>query len=290
MTSADKSLAGKTIVVTGANVGIGKATATALASMGALVAIVARDEAKGKAALADVKAASGSDAVELYLADFGVPASIEAFARDFTRDHDRLDVLVNNAGLMLPTRHTTAEGFESMFAINHLGYFRTTHLLLPLLKKSGPARIVVVASDAHRRGKLELDDLQSERSFSAFGTYGGTKLANILFAAELAERLAGTGITVNSLHPGVVGTDFGQKEAGFLNAAIRLVKPFLLTPEKGAATQIYLASSPEVAGVTGKYFDKKKPVSPSKRAQDVSFRKKLWAATERLAKIDHYGE
>ena len=290
MTTAPKSLQGKTIVVTGANAGIGKETAVALAAMGARVAMVARDEAKGRVAADEVRERAKSDAVELYLADFASFASTRAFAAKFLAEHDRLDVLVNNAGLLLPSRSVTADGFESMFGINHLGYFLTTHLLLPILKKTAPSRIVVVASEAHRRQKLDFDDLQSERSFSSFGTYGRSKLCNIYFTYELAERLAGSGVTVNCLHPGVVATDFGQKKPGLISVLVKVAKPFLMTAEKGAATQIHLASSPEVAGVSGKYFDKKKPVSSSKESRDPTARKRLWEVSEKLASITRYGE
>ena len=252
--------------------------------------MVARDEAKGRAAEADVRARSKSDAVELYLADFASFASTRAFAAKFLAEHDRLDVLVNNAGLLLPSRSVTADGFESMFGINHLGYFLTTHLLLPLLKKSGPSRIVVVASHAHRGQKLDFDDLQGERSFSPFGAYGRSKLCNIYFTYELAERLAGTGVTANCLHPGVVATDFGKKKPGFINVLLRLGAPFLMNAEKGAATQIHLAASPDVEGVTGKYFDKSVPVDSSKESRDVAARKRLWETSEKLTGITRYGE
>ena len=290
MTTAAKSLGGKTVVVTGANAGIGKETAVALAAMGARVVMVARDEAKGRAALADVRARAKSDAVELYFADFASLASTRAFAAKLTAEHDRLDVLVNNAGLLLPSRSLTEDGFESMFGINHLGYFLTTHLLLPLLAKSGRARIVNVASAAHKGARLDFDDLQSEKSFSPFGAYGRSKLCNILFTYELAERLAGRGVTANCLHPGVVATDFGQKKPGLINFLVKLGKPFLLSADDGAATQVFLASSPEVEGVSSKYWDKKKPIASSVASRDVATRKRLWDVSEKLCGITRYGE
>ena len=222
--------------------------------------------------------------------DFASQASTREFATKFLAHHDRLDVLVNNAGLLLPARSVTPDGYESMFAINHLGYFLTTHLLMPLLKKSAPSRVVVVASEAHRRQKLDFDDLQSERSFTPFGTYGRSKLCNIYFTYELAERLAGTGVTANCLHPGVVATDFGQKKPGLINVLVKIIRPFLITAEKGAATQIHLASSPEVASVTGKYFDKKRAVSSSKESRDVTARKRLWDVSEKLVGVTRFGE
>ena len=276
------SVSGKTVVVTGANIGIGKETARAMAKSGARTILVCRSEDKGRAALEELRADTGSEHLSLELCDFSSQASIRAFAARFTVAHDRLDVLINNAGLLLPTRHTTDDGLETTFATNHLGYFLTTHLLLDLLKKSAPSRIVVVASEAHRRQKLDFDDLQAEKSYDGLSVYGRSKLANIYFTYELAERIEGSGVTANCLHPGVVGTDFGKKEGGLIKLALSLAKPFLLSAEKGAATQIYLAESPEVSQVSGKYFDKKRPIKSSRESMDVAARKRLWDVSEKL--------
>lgn len=284
------SLAGKTVVVTGANVGIGKETAVALAKMGARTIIACRDQTKGAAAVAEIKQRTGSERVELIAADFASFARTRAFAAELRSRVDALDVLVNNAGLMLTSRHMTEDGHETMFQTNHLGYFLTTHLLMPLLKKANKARIVNVASAAHRGQILDFDDLDAERSFSPLGTYGRSKLCNVYFTYELAERLKGQSITANCLHPGVVGTDFGQKEKGIFRALVRIAHPFMLTPESGAATQIYLASSPDVEGVSGKYFDKKREKSTSRASYDVGVRKRLWAESERLAGVASYGD
>ncbi|MCC6645619.1 MAG: SDR family oxidoreductase [Polyangiaceae bacterium] len=284
------SLSGKVALVTGANVGIGKETAVALARAGARTLIACRDATKGAAAVDEIKRRSGNEQVELVSADFASFARTRAFGDEVRARVDRLHVLVNNAGLMLTSRALTEDGHETMFQTNHLGYFLTTHLLLPLLRAAGSARVVNVASAAHRGQRLELDDLDSERSFSPLGTYGRSKLCNVYFTYELAERLRGEPVTVNCLHPGVVGTDFGQKERGIFRALVRLAHPFMMTPEAGAATQIHLATSPEVEGVTGQYFDKKRAVKSSRASYDVEVRRALWRESERLTRIARYGE
>ncbi len=284
------SLSGKVALVTGANVGIGKETAVALARAGARTLIACRDATKGAAAVDEIKRRSGNEQVELVSADFASFARTRAFGDEVRARVDRLHVLVNNAGLMLTSRALTEDGHETMFQTNHLGYFVTTHLLLPLLRAAGSARVVNVASAAHRGQRLELDDLDSERSFSPLGTYGRSKLCNVYFTYELAERLRGEPVTVNCLHPGVVGTDFGQKERGIFRALVRLAHPFMMTPEAGAATQIHLATSPEVEGVTGQYFDKKRAVKSSRASYDVEVRRALWRESERLTRIARYGE
>lgn len=284
------SLSGKVALVTGANVGICKETAVALARAGARTLIACRDATKGAAAVDEIKRRSGNEQVELVSADFASFARTRAFGDEVRARVDRLHVLVNNAGLMLTSRALTEDGHETMFQTNHLGYFVTTHLLLPLLRAAGSARVVNVASAAHRGQRLELDDLDSERSFSPLGTYGRSKLCNVYFTYELAERLRGEPVTVNCLHPGVVGTDFGQKERGIFRALVRLAHPFMMTPEAGAATQIHLATSPEVEGVTGQYFDKKRAVKSSRASYDVEVRRALWRESERLTRIARYGE
>ena len=282
------SMEGKTVIITGGNSGIGKATATALATAGARVVITARNEARGTAAVADIAAASGSDLVELSVFDLGDLSSVRAGAADLLARCPRIDVLCNNAGLILSERSLSADGYEATLAINHLGPFLLTELLVDRLKDSAPARIVNVASTAHtfaRRGMV-FDDLMAERSYRQMEVYGRTKLANILFTAELAQRLAGTGVTANSLHPGSVNTGYGRDgdTTGLMarGVAIYAHLPFALTPEQGALTSIYLCSSPDVAQVTGKYFAKSREKTPSAKARDAGAAAKLWSVSEEL--------
>lgn len=273
-------LTGQVIIVTGANSGIGKVTARELAKMGATVVMVARSQARGSAALADVKAASDNKDVHLMLCDLSSQASIRQFAGQFHAEFDRLDVLVNNAGGVFYQRRESVDGYELTFALNHMGYFLLTDLLLDMLKASAPARIVNVSSNAHRRGEINFDDLQREDSYSAFGAYSESKMMNLLFTFALARRLEGTGVTANVLHPGFVATNFGRNN-GFIGKVIMpIVHLFAIGEEEGAETQIYLASSQEVEGVTGNYFEKKKPVEPHPFAHDKDAQKRLWQISE----------
>ena len=273
---------GKTGLITGGTSGIGKATAVALAAMGANVVITGRNEERGKQAVEEIRAESGLGAVELMLADLAGQAEVRRLAEGFKERYDRLDVLVNNAGLVVSERTETADGMETQFAVNHLAPFLLTNLLLDLLKKSAPSRIVTVSSDAHRWGRIDLDDLQSRKRYRGFPVYGMTKLANILFTRELAERLQGTGVTANCLHPGAVNTKFGGGQGGPMSILFRAFKPFMRSPEQGADTAIYLASSPEVEGMTGKYLTDRKIKVASDAAYDEGLRKKLWEASEKL--------
>ncbi|MCI0783644.1 MAG: SDR family oxidoreductase, partial [Chloroflexi bacterium] len=212
----------KTVVVTGGNNGIGLETAVGLSKLGAHVVITARNQAKGEAALADIKDRSQNGSVQLMLADFASLSSIRDFAANFKKDHDRLDVLVNNAGGVNTSRSETQDGFETTFGVNHLGYFLVTNLLLDTLKASAPARVVSVSSRAHERRKgMNFDDLNSKQSYSGMGVYGDSKLANVLFTYELARRLKGSGVTANCLHPGVVRSGFGQNNGGFISFAFK---------------------------------------------------------------------
>ncbi len=277
----------KICLVTGANSGIGKVTATALAKTGAHVAIVCRDMAKAEAAAEDIRrgAGAGAGTVEPLACDFGSMAQIRELAAEFGRRHDRLHVLVNNAGALIGTRTKSADGLELTFAANHLGYFLLTNLLLDTLKASAPARIVNVASDAHYRVKqgLDFDDLQNERrKYETFRVYSESKLANVYFTYELARRLEGTGVTANCLHPGVVGTNFGHTATWFWKTAMALGRLVLITPEEGAKTSIYLATSPDVADVSGKYFDKCKPRRTSIVSYDEAAMRRLWDVSARL--------
>jgi NAD(P)-dependent dehydrogenase (short-subunit alcohol dehydrogenase family) len=281
---------GKTVVVTGGNSGIGREVALEMVRRGARVVIAVRDANKGETALADIRRRAGlaADAPEvsrvaLDLASF---ASIRACAAELCERLSRIDVLVNNAGLMLTRRTETREGFETTFGVNHVGHFLLSDLLREMLTASRPARVVVVASDAHRgavRG-LDFDDLQSARRFFGWDAYCKSKLANVYFARELARRLAGTGVTVNALHPGFVATNFAREGDAGLGGIVGMfvLRPFAITPEKGARTVVHLAASPEVEGISGKYWYKCAQVEPSRRARDDAAARRLWEATEAL--------
>jgi retinol dehydrogenase 12 len=273
---------GKTVLITGANQGIGKASAIALGKMGASLVLVCRNRERAEAAVRDIEGA-GVKGVELLIADLGSQAEVRRVAAEVKAKHDRLDVLLNNAGVIVTSRRTTVDGIEETFAINHLAPFLLTNQLLDLLEKSAPSRIVNVSSEAHRGAKMHWDDLQFERaSYSSFGAYGQSKLSNILFTRELARRLEGKGVTANALHPGVVASGFGQTYGGFFGFLIKLGHPFMIGPEKGARTQVWLASSPDVEGVSGKYFDKCAEKRPNRAAQDDAGAQKLWAISEEL--------
>jgi NAD(P)-dependent dehydrogenase (short-subunit alcohol dehydrogenase family) len=277
---------GKTVLVTGANQGIGKATAIALAAKGALVVLVARNADRGRAALAEVQAAASGAAPELVVADLSSQAQVRRAAAEFASRHERLDVLINNAGLFVPERRLTVDGLEETFAVNHLGYFLLTHELLGVLKASAPSRIVNVSSEAHRNAVMHWDDLQYERNrYRGFQAYGQSKLANVLFTYELARRLDGTGVTANALHPGVIASGFGQTYGGAMSVLIRMAHPFMLGPEAGARTSVYLASSHEVEGVTGRYFSKCKSQRSNAVSYDEASQRKLWALSEQLVKV-----
>jgi NAD(P)-dependent dehydrogenase (short-subunit alcohol dehydrogenase family) len=277
---------GKTVVITGGNSGIGLETAVALARAGANVVITARDAERGKQAVADIKGRSGSDTVDLVVFDLGSLASTRAGAAELLDRCPRIDVLVNNAGVVLTERRETVDGFESTFAINHLGPFLLTELLLDRIKASAPARIVNVASTAHRgaRTGLDFDDLQATKGYRGMRVYGASKLANIMFTKELARRLAGTGVTVNAVHPGTVRTGYGRDgdSGGLLKVGLAIGSRFFLSPEKGADTSVYLASSPDVAGVTGEYFIKRKVKKPSAAALDADAARQLWDVSQQL--------
>lgn len=280
------TMQGKVVLITGGNTGIGKATAIALARMGAQVTITSRSPEKGEAALADIRAQSGSDAVQCMRLDLASLASVRRFAAEFLADHPRLDVLINNAGLVLSNRSETEDGFESTFGVNHLGHFLLTNLLLPRLKESAPSRIVVLSSGAHMGalGGLDFDDLQARRSYRGMPVYCRSKLANLLFTVELADRLRGTGVTVNAVHPGLVGTEFGGADdtTGFVRHLIKLTHWAYISPEKGARTSVHLASAPELEGVSGKYFVRSKQARPSRAALDRGAALRLWEVSEQL--------
>ncbi|WP_136923699.1 SDR family oxidoreductase [Polyangium aurulentum] len=284
MSGSNGSMAGKIVLITGASRGIGKATAMGLGRMGARLCLVVRDLEKGKAVAAQI-AARGNRDVEVLRADLASQADIKRVAAEFDERHDRLDVLINNAGALCSARKLTVDGIEHTFAVNHLAYFMLTCLLRDKLKASAPARIINVSSSAHARGRIDLDDLGKERKYGGMGAYSQSKLANVLFTYELARRLAGTGVTANCLHPGVVFTGFGGGEPGWLKLMTRLATPFMLSEEEGAETSIYLASSPEVEGVTGAYFVKSKRRQSSRLSYDAELSRKLWEASEKMTGV-----
>jgi NAD(P)-dependent dehydrogenase (short-subunit alcohol dehydrogenase family) len=281
-------MTGKTVVVTGANSGIGRQTALALARAGSRVVITARDPAKGNEAVSDLRAKVGDDRVDLTVFDLGDLASVRAGAAQLLDMCDRIDVLVNNAGVVFTQRRESADGYEATFAVNHLGPFLLTTLLMDRITAGAPARIVNVASTAHSgaRHGLDFDDLQCTRNYRGMQAYARSKLANIYFTTELARRLSGTGVTANCLHPGTVATGYGRDgdATGALALGLKISAPFFLTPEKGARTSVYLASADEVRTVSGKYFVKCKQRQPSKAAQDRVAAERLWQVSEELVR------
>jgi NAD(P)-dependent dehydrogenase (short-subunit alcohol dehydrogenase family) len=269
-------MAGKVCIVTGANSGIGKATAKRLAEQGARVAMVCRNKEKGEKAMADIKQGSRSDSVELLLSDFASLASVRALARTFEESHDALHVLVNNAGVAQVRRSVTEDGFETTLQVDYLSHFLLTNLLLDLLKKSSPSRIVNVSSVGHYGGHIDFDDLQMENGYRVMKAYSRAKLAQVLFTYELARKLGGTGVTVNCLHPGAVATNIWGASLGPLSFLGKVSRLFLISPEEGARTSVYLASSPDVVGVTGKYFDDRHEKRSSDESYDQAVARKLW--------------
>lgn len=273
-------MAGKTCILTGANTGIGKATALGLAKMGATVVMVCRSLERGEAAMAEIKRGSGNDSVSLLLADLSSRAAIHRLAADFKAKYPNLHVLINNAAI-IPKKRTVAEdGLETQFAVNHVAYFLLTNLLLDQLKASAPSRIINVSSQVHNGASIDFDDLQSERSYSPTRVYGWTKLANVLFTYELAHRLEGTRVTVNCLHPGTVATNM---LADYMPGGLRfLAKMIGVSSEEGARTSLFLATSPEVEGVSGKYFVNQGAVHSSKASYDKTAARRLWQVSAEL--------
>jgi retinol dehydrogenase-14 len=279
----DWSLDGKTCLVTGATAGIGRVTAMELARLGAKVFLVARDRARGEALAREIQGGGGK--AELLVADLASQQSIRELAGRFLARAEPLHVLVNNAGVFELSRRLNADGIEMVFAVNHLAYFLLTHLLLDRLRASPPARIVNVASDAHRWGTIDFDDLEGEKSYRSMRIYGRSKLANILFTYELARRLEGTGVTVNCLHPGAVSTRLGAQNGAIARALIGLLRPFLRSPQDGAKTSVYLAAAPEVDGVSGKYFIDCRPARSSRESQDREVARRLWERSAAMTGI-----
>lgn len=284
---------GKTCLVTGATSGIGKATALALAQFGATVVLVCRNEPKGREIARKLGATTGKGTIDLLVADLSLQRQVRSLATDFNRKYERLDVLVNNAGAMFPHRLETDEGIEMTLAVNHLAPFLLSNLLLEKLRAAGEARVINVNSDAHEKGIIDFDDIQMRRRYPSGGVgmraYGNAKLANLLTTYELARRLRGSGIAVNALHPGYVATNILPLDKA--SGPIRLLKPFwhiakhaILTAEQGAATPLYLASSPEVRNVSGLYFEKCVAVASSAASRDRNLQGRMWDISEQLTK------
>jgi len=274
---------GRVCVITGATSGIGRAASSELAALGARVVIVARDPGRGAAVRDEIARETGNHEVVLEVADLKSQRQVRELAARLLASLPEIHVLVNNAGLTLAERRLTEDGLEETFAVNHLAPFLLTNLLLERLRSSAPARVVTVASAAHRGAAIPFDDLNGERGFSGWLAYGWTKLANILFTIELARRLEGSGVTATCLHPGVVATGFGREGPLLVREFQRLLgRVFLLDPTQGADTLVWLASSPEVAGASGGYYAKRRLVTPSRAARDAAAACRLWQESERL--------
>ncbi len=277
------SMRDKTVIVTGANTGIGKVTALEMARMGAKVVMLCRNPEKGAAARDEIVRLSANDNVELIVADLGEKATILRFVEEFCTRHSRLDVLVNNAGGIWRNYTETADGHETTFGVNHLGHFYLTHLLTPMLLDSAPSRIVNVASEFHRfAGNINFEDIMGKNNYNSWYAYAQSKLCNILFTYRLADLLKNTGVTANCLHPGAVGTEFARELPGWVKNIFNFVA---VTPEKGARTSVYLASSPAVENVSGKYFASRKPKKSSSVSYSVPLQKRLWKLSEELCGI-----
>jgi retinol dehydrogenase-14 len=283
-----RPMAGRVVLVTGGTGGIGKATAIGLAALGARVGITGRDPARTRQVAVEIRTLSGNPAVDALAADMSSQAEVRRLAAAVLDAYPRLDVLVNNVGGFWAHRHLTADGLEHTFALNHLASFLLTNLLLDRLKQSAPARVVNVSSHVQAEGRIDFDDLQGTRAYSGQAAYSQSKLANVMFTNELARRLEGTGVTANSLHPGVVRTNFGAEDQTWLFTVVsQVVLPFLKTPARGAQTSIYLASSPEMDGVTGQFFANKKVKTANKVADDPTMRARLWQASADLVGLAH---
>jgi len=261
-------MTGKVCLITGANSGIGYETSKVLAKMGARVVMVCRNEAKAKRAQQEIIIESGNPDIDLLIADMSSLDSVRSLADTVKNKYSRLDVLINNAGIMNSVKEMSVDGYEMQYAVHQLGPFLLTHLLLGLLKASAPSRVINLSSKLHSMAKIEFDNLQAEKKFGAFKTYSMSKLAHLMFSYSLAQRLEGSGVTVNAVHPGVIGSNLGSTPG--------LVKIFMKSPKRGAETSVFLASSPSMAKVTGKYFIDCKPARSSKRSHDQDVADRLW--------------
>ena len=284
--STVKPMAGKLCLVTGATAGIGKITATALASQGAELVIHGRNQEKAEITVNKIKAETGNHQVSYLLADFSDLDQVRELVKKFQDRYDCLHLLVNNAGGFFNKRISTSYGVEMTFLVNHLAPFLLTNLLQGTIKNSSPARIINVSSEGHRQGKIDFNDLSFEKGYFGMKAYGRSKLANILFTYELARRLEGTGVTVNALHPGHIATDIWKTNFGVIGPALkRIMGLFSLTPEEGAENSIYLASSPEVEGIHGKYFIKNEPAQSSSASYDQEIARRLWKLSAELTSL-----
>ena len=274
---------GKICIITGANSGIGKATAIGLAMMNATIVMMCRSKERGEEVQKEIIELTGNKKVDLLLCDLSSQESIRKFVSEFKSKYQKLHILINNAGVMLSKRVVSVDGLEMNFAVNYLAPFLLTNLLLDVLKKSAPSRIINVSSAAHRMAKMDFDDLQSEkRKYRLFKIYGISKLALMLFSYELNRRLEGTSVTVNTVHPGVVNTNLGQDQSSFSKGFAKL---FFKKPEKGAETSIYLASSQEVEGITGKYFAKKQQKQSSEESYNEDYAKRMWELSTDMTQL-----
>ena len=276
---------GKVVVITGGTSGIGQVSAERLAAMGARIVLVARSKSRGEATLGRLREIAPKENHSVHYGDVSRLIDLNRLAAEIKAAEPRIDVLINNAGAAFGERQVTEDGLELTFATNHMSYFLLTHGLRDALLAAGAARVINTSSAAHYRAKLDFDDLQMKNNYSTMRAYGCSKLCNILFTRALVRRLEGTGIIANSLHPGFVNTRIGDGTPGFGAAIFRFMKKFAITPEKGAETIVYLASSDNVPKTTGLYFDKCKPVEPSKLAQDDAAAERLWQETAKLAGI-----
>ena len=272
----------KVCMVTGATSGMGKATASALAQMGATVILVARNRSKGEAVRDEIRTQTGNMNVEVMFADLSSQQDIRELAATFQQHYQHLHVLVNNAGGIFFQHETTVDGYEMTFAVNHLAYFLLTNLLLDVLKASTPARIINISSNVEQFGSINFDDLQYEKRYIGFGAYSQAKLATMLFTYELARRLEGTDVTINAVRPGPVATNFGKNGNGLINVIFPLFFRLARSAEEGAQTAIYLASSPAVKGITGKVFYHSKELRSSRKSYDVALQKQMWQVSEKL--------
>jgi retinol dehydrogenase-12 len=285
MTAPLPPMQGKVCLITGATSGVGLVTARELALQGATVVVAGRHQERGETTVSRIRQETGNSNVALLLADLAVQEQVRHLVQEFHRRFPRLDVLVNNAGALFMHRQVSVDGIEMTWALNHLSYFLLTVLLLDALKAGAPARIVNVSSSAHRNARINFDDPQGERRYSGWRAYSQSKLANLLFTYELARRLQGTDVTVNALHPGFVATRFGHNNRGLFALLIRLGQIAALSPAQGAETIVYLASSPDVEGVTGAYFVKKRPVESSRASYDQDAAQRLWQISEELTGV-----
>jgi NAD(P)-dependent dehydrogenase (short-subunit alcohol dehydrogenase family) len=279
----ENNMQGKVCLITGSTSGMGKATARALASRGATVVLVGRDREKGEATQTEIRRETGNENVDLLIADLSLLQDVHALAASFQQKHRHLHILINNAGAIYNTRNITTEGFEATFAVNYLAPFLLTELLIETLKASAPARIVNISSQVHTISDIAFDNLQGEKHYTTMSNYGQAKLAVILFTYELTRRLEGTGVTANVLSPGMMsGDNFNAGATGLLALVTKLARPFIMSTEEGAQGEIYLATAPELTGITGKCFAHNKERKSSRRSYDLALAQRLWQISEQL--------